>query len=75
MERWKEQRMRGAVLGAVIGGVNLCSDTDTTACVAGGLAGLIYGSAGLPASWLGGLQNQALVLGVVDRFVASMQKN
>ena len=39
-----------------------------------GLAGLIYGSAGLPASWLSGLQNQALVLGVVDRFVAHMQK-
>lgn len=59
---------------AVLRAVNLGSDTDTTACVAGGLAGLIYGTAGLPASWLGGLQNQEMVLGVVDRFVSSMQK-
>ncbi|WP_245897345.1 ADP-ribosylglycohydrolase family protein [Hymenobacter nivis] len=37
----------------VLAAVNLGSDTDTTGVVAGGLAGLAYGEAGLPAEWLG----------------------
>lgn len=35
--------------------VNLGSDTDTTAAVAGGLAGLLYGLEGIPAGWKEGL--------------------
>lgn len=37
---------------AVIKAVNLGEDTDTTAAVTGGLAGLIYGIAEIPQSWL-----------------------
>ncbi|MBQ3078234.1 MAG: ADP-ribosylglycohydrolase family protein, partial [Clostridia bacterium] len=36
----------------VLAAVNLGDDTDTTAAVAGGLAGLLYGSEGIPADWL-----------------------
>jgi ADP-ribosylglycohydrolase len=36
----------------VLKAVNLGSDTDTTAAVAGGLAGLIYGSELIPQEWL-----------------------
>ena len=36
----------------VLHAVNLGDDTDTTACVAGGLAGLIYGESGIPDEWL-----------------------
>lgn len=36
----------------VIAAVNLGDDTDTTACVAGGLAGLYYGVDDIPSSWL-----------------------
>lgn len=36
----------------VLKAVNLGGDTDTTACVAGGLAGLYYGLAEIPDKWL-----------------------
>lgn len=36
----------------VLKAVNLGADTDTTACVAGGLAGLYYGLAEIPGKWL-----------------------
>ncbi len=31
--------------------ISLGDDTDTTACVAGGIAGLMYGRSGIPAQW------------------------
>ncbi len=37
---------------AVLRAVNLGDDTDTTACAAGGLAGLYYGTSGIPDNWL-----------------------
>lgn len=37
--------------GAVLRAVNLGEDTDTTACVVGGLAGLLYGYNGLLEEW------------------------
>jgi len=36
----------------VLKAVNLGSDTDTTAAVTGGLAGLIYGFDSIPADWI-----------------------
>jgi ADP-ribosylglycohydrolase len=32
--------------------VNLGGDTDTTGCVAGGLAGAFYGLEGVPVDWI-----------------------
>lgn len=40
---------------AVLKAVNLGDDTDTTAAVTGGLAGLVYGLEGIPVDWLGQL--------------------
>ncbi|MES2701029.1 MAG: ADP-ribosylglycohydrolase family protein [Bacteroidota bacterium] len=37
---------------AVLKAVNLGSDTDTTAAVTGGLAGILYGSETIPVAWL-----------------------
>jgi ADP-ribosylglycohydrolase len=37
---------------AVLKAVNLGEDTDTTAAVTGGLAGLLYGYENIPATWL-----------------------
>jgi ADP-ribosylglycohydrolase len=37
---------------AVLHAVNLGDDTDTTGCVAGGLAGLIHGQRKIPSEWL-----------------------
>lgn len=41
--------------------VNLGGDTDTTAAVAGGLAGLAYGLAGIPDPWLEALAAKPLI--------------
>ncbi|MDR1096208.1 MAG: ADP-ribosylglycohydrolase family protein [Spirochaetaceae bacterium] len=38
--------------GAVLKAVNLGDDTDTTAAVTGGIAGLFYGKDAIPADWL-----------------------
>ena len=40
---------------AVLAAVNLGSDTDTTAAVTGGLAGLLYGWGTIPSEWIGSL--------------------
>ena len=37
---------------AVLKAVNLGDDTDTTGAVTGGIAGLLYGSAGIPEEWM-----------------------
>jgi ADP-ribosyl-[dinitrogen reductase] hydrolase len=39
----------------VLKAVNLGGDTDTTGCVAGGLAGVAYGLKSIPADWIGQL--------------------
>jgi ADP-ribosylglycohydrolase len=36
----------------VLKAVNLGGDTDTTGCVAGGLAGVVYGIKSIPADWI-----------------------
>ena len=43
---------------AVLKAVNLGADTDTTAAVTGGLAGIIYGKENIPAVWLKILKNR-----------------
>ena len=41
--------------------VNLGDDTDTTAAVAGALAGIVYGVEGIPAGWLNKLQGKDVI--------------
>lgn len=36
-------------------------DTDTTACVAGGLAGVYWGRSGMPKQWLDSMRGRNLV--------------
>lgn len=45
---YKENNYRDTILKAV----NLGSDTDTTAAIAGGLAGLLYGYDAIPNTWI-----------------------
>lgn len=45
----------------VLKAVNLGSDTDTTAAVAGGLAGIVYGYEGIPAEWLEKLKAKDII--------------
>lgn len=46
---------------AVLKAVNLGSDTDTTAAVTGGLAGIIYGYDAIPKEWINKLKNKELI--------------
>ncbi len=55
----------------VLAAVNLGDDTDTTGAVAGGLAGLTYGEAGIPAEWLAGLARRADIEDLAQRLAAS----
>jgi ADP-ribosyl-[dinitrogen reductase] hydrolase len=46
------------------------NDTDTTACVAGGLAGARWGLEAIPSTWLSSMRGRALVEPLVARLVA-----
>lgn len=44
-------------------------DTDTTACIAGGLAGIIYGRSGIPAHWFSGLKGKEMVTPLAQKLL------
>lgn len=46
---------------AVREAITFGNDTDTTACVAGGLAGIQYGYSGIPQRWIDGLKGKEMV--------------
>ncbi len=52
----------------VLQAVNLGEDTDTTGCVAGGLAGLFYGLRSIPDQWVQQLVRTNDVSDLADRF-------
>lgn len=45
-------------------------DTDTTAAIAGGLAGVWWGRSGLPPDWLAIMRGQGLVESLIERLLA-----
>ncbi|MCX7740660.1 MAG: ADP-ribosylglycohydrolase family protein [Meiothermus sp.] len=49
--------------------ISLGNDTDTTACVAGGIAGIRYGYGAIPARWREGLRGQALYQGLLEQLL------
>jgi protein-tyrosine phosphatase len=46
------------------------NDTDTTAAIAGGLAGIYWGIDGIPAEWLAGMRSRDIVAPLVARLLA-----
>lgn len=52
----------------VLRAVNLGGDTDTTGCVAGGLAGVHYGSRAIPEKWNHSLPRHSEVESLFNRF-------
>ncbi len=52
----------------VLKAVNLGGDTDTTGCVAGGLAGVAYGTSAVPQEWIRQLARQTEVADLFNRF-------
>jgi ADP-ribosyl-[dinitrogen reductase] hydrolase len=58
----------------ILEAVNLGGDTDTTAAVCGGLAGIKYGYSGLPRSWLKILPRQAYLRDLAEDFTELILK-
>lgn len=54
---------------AVKQAILLGNDTDTTACVTGGLAGILYGFSGIPKSWSSMLREKEKVSGLLDKLL------
>ena len=52
---------------AVLRAVNLGNDTDTTAAITGGLAGILYGVESIPANWLNMLARRADIEDLTER--------
>ncbi len=58
---------------AVLKAVNLGEDTDTTAAITGGLAGLYYGYADIPETWKSQLARFEDIGDLIERFDKSLQ--
>jgi protein-tyrosine phosphatase len=56
-------------VSAVTTAVRYGSDTDTTAAIAGGLAGVSFGIAAVPSAWQRGLRDRPIAQTLVDRLV------
>jgi ADP-ribosyl-[dinitrogen reductase] hydrolase len=54
---------------AVRAAIGLGDDTDTTACVTGGIVGIRFGYAGIPARWRESLRGAPLVAPVLERLL------
>jgi len=54
---------------AVLKAINLGGDTDTTACVTGGLAGVLYGPAAIPPEWQEALAKGEMVSELIRSFM------
>lgn len=58
----------------VLKAVNLSDDTDTTAAVAGGLAGLLYGVDGIPGEWINALARKDWIFKLCDKFQLALEE-
>lgn len=47
-------------------------DTDTTACVAGGLAGIYWGVEGVPGDWLGAMRGGEIASPLLERLLTTI---
>ena len=57
---------------AVLKAVNLGGDTDTTACVTGGVAGLYYGVNNIPGDWRSSVARNKDILQLASEFVSAI---
>lgn len=58
---------------AVLAAVNLGGDTDTTGCVAGALAGAVYGEESIPLEWPVTLARESEIAVLIERFTTACQ--
>jgi len=55
----------------IVRAIRYGNDTDTTAAIAGGLAGVRWGWEGIPVTWRRGMRGREVVTPLVDRLVAT----
>ena len=55
---------------SVLNAVNLGGDTDTTAAVTGGFAGIYYGVENIPQEWVEQIARKQDIIDLTDRFAA-----
>ena len=58
----------------VLTAVNLGYDTDTTACIVGGLAGIYYGFEEIPSEWIGEIAELDYIYDIIDDFSNEISK-
>ena len=57
---------------AVLKAVNLGGDTDTTAAVTGGLAGIYYGVENIPKQWMNQIARRQDIIYLAERFARAV---
>jgi ADP-ribosylglycohydrolase len=67
---WSVFASSGSFAETIERAIRFGSDTDTTAAVAGGLAGIYWGRSGIPAEWLSALRGREIVEPLVARLSA-----
>ena len=60
---------------AVKAAISLGEDTDTTACVAGGIAGLKFGEEAIPSRWRSDLRGKEIYEPLVEKLVNHVRNN
>jgi ADP-ribosyl-[dinitrogen reductase] hydrolase len=68
---WDAFADAGSYQDAVVQAVKYGRDTNTTAAIAGGLAGAMWGVDAIPADWIGGLRDRPIVVPLVDQLVGT----
>ena len=58
----------------VLNAVNLGFDTDTTACIVGGLAGIYYGFEDIPSDWIEELAELDYIYDIINEFSNEIRK-
>lgn len=55
--------------------ISFGNDTDTTACIAGGLAGIRFGFNNIPEHWISGLRGKEIVYPLLKRLLETRYSN
>jgi ADP-ribosylglycohydrolase/protein-tyrosine phosphatase len=67
---WEALERAGSYEAAVTRAIRFGNDTDTTAAIAGGLAGIRWGIGGIPPTWLAAMRGRDVAGPLVDRLLA-----